>query len=270
MKRRVEALERQHNLGAFSAATTPSLDTSNCTTPRSESLPPVIKSPLQMQDMSLPIKEGSISPPNHTIDLMDPALSSMASLCSSTSMDHDWMSQHSHFMGPSSSRTTPLHSPAISQSPEYFTTKFQSDDEKDQSRISSSMMTMSSLDDYISHNNSIIEDMCGPAAESISGDDIELSFQHMRQQRPVSAYLVFLPPNPMSFSSGRQRTVRVLTLINSATTKKNHESRTNTGTHDVTLGGYERIYPDCPYALGERHPVRLRSVHISRALFLYS
>jgi hypothetical protein len=184
LKRRVEALERQHNLGAFSTkSSTPSLDPSASAT-RSESLPPLAESLTQQKGTTAAVEESSISSHTHTLDLMDPALS-MESVCHTNSMSADWMS-HNHFMvGPSSNRSTPIASPTImhaSQSPEYFK-KSQCEEDNNRSLMASSMMNLSSLDDYIQHNNSIIEDICN--SESISSDDIELSYQQVHAQRVV-------------------------------------------------------------------------------------
>lgn len=183
LKRRVEALERQHSLGLFKTPS-PATDLSACAAPKTESQSQAIESPTQKQETSGSIEERSVSPERHTIDILDPALGSMQSYDTLSSIEPDWMS-HNHFMSaPIPMRSTPLPSPPItaSQSPD-MCQKSQMEQDNDQALLSSSMMSLSSLDDYISQNNTIIDNMC--TSESISSDDLDLSYHHVPLQRPV-------------------------------------------------------------------------------------
>jgi len=186
LKRRVEALERQHNLGPHFTSQSPTVETSVSFTPKTEAQTQPTESPTQKQEtLNIP-KARSVSPQQQSVDLLDPALGSMQSFASA-SIDTEWMS-HSHFMSaPMSVRSTPLPSPPMShasQSPDVCK-KTQMDMENDPSLMSSGMMAMTSLDDYIQHNNSILEDMC--SSESISSDDLDFSYHTTHSKRPVRA-----------------------------------------------------------------------------------
>jgi hypothetical protein len=191
LKRRVEALERQHNLGPLFSSPSPSLpmDSSISSVTKTETQAQGNESPVQNQVTLNLSKENPTSPQKHTIDMLDPALGSLQNFGSSGTIEPEWMT-HNHFMtAPISIRSTTIPSPPItnaSQSPEVCT-KINIEDENDQSLLSASLMTMSSLDDYIQHNNSIIEDMC--SSESISSDDLELSYHRSHVQRPVSSII---------------------------------------------------------------------------------
>ena len=183
LKRRIEALERQHTLGSLGS--TPSSSDSTASATQKEERP-TIEAVTQKQDAAIAGKERPISPRTKTLDLRQPENGSMRNVCGTTAMEPEWMCPYNHVMDASSFSASLSTSDILtSQSPELSTNTILDQENQAQSLLSSSLMDLSSLNDYVQQNNTTEY-----ISESTCTGDIEISYQRARSPKKVSLSLI--------------------------------------------------------------------------------